>query len=43
MILAIDTGNTHTVIGCINPDGEIATLCGWRAISIRQSMNMQRV
>ena len=24
MILAIDTGNTHTVIGCINPDGEIA-------------------
>ncbi|MDO4418584.1 MAG: type III pantothenate kinase [Eubacteriales bacterium] len=23
MILAIDTGNTHTVIGCISPEGEI--------------------
>ena len=25
MILAIDTGNTHTVIGCIDSDGEIGT------------------
>ena len=23
MILAIDTGNTHTVIGCISSEGEI--------------------
>ena len=23
MILAIDTGNTHTVIGCMEIDGEI--------------------
>lgn len=26
MILAIDTGNTHTVLGCINPDGEIVQI-----------------
>ena len=26
MILAIDTGNTHTVIGCIDPDGEIVQI-----------------
>ncbi|MDO5132572.1 MAG: type III pantothenate kinase [Eubacteriales bacterium] len=26
MILAIDTGNTHTVIGCINPGGEIVQI-----------------
>jgi type III pantothenate kinase len=26
MILAIDTGNTHTVIGCIDSDGEIVQI-----------------
>ena len=26
MILAIDTGNTHTVIGCISPDGDITQI-----------------
>lgn len=35
MILAIDTGNTHTVIGCIRPDGEIAQI-------IRMESNMNR-
>ncbi len=26
MILAIDTGNTHTVIGCVSPEGEIVQI-----------------